>query len=199
MNHPGSVAGFTKPEAVHLRRMDLSVARSPRRSCQYRRTMPSPGGQASGMAGHKKCCGWAWAGRVWHSASLPQGLPHDSPGAEPHDARTGSVEGRPWAAVWSGCARPTGCHTRPNVQDLRSRCPVRSLGVKHLIKNQVLGGRSYSRSEPANEEHRGLHQLVHQRLRTTMDILEPEPEDEARPWTNCRSSRGAACDYGSED
>jgi hypothetical protein len=31
-----------------------------------------------------------------------------------------------------------------------------------------------------------------------MDILGPEPEDEARPWTNCRYWRGAACDYGSE-
>jgi hypothetical protein len=35
--------------------------------------MPSPGGQASGMAKHKNRCGWAWAGRVWHPASLPRG------------------------------------------------------------------------------------------------------------------------------
>jgi hypothetical protein len=47
----------------------------------------------------------------------PRGLPHGSPGAEPDDARTGSVEGCPRAAVWSGYARSTGRHTSPSVQD----------------------------------------------------------------------------------
>ena len=35
--------------------------------------MPSPGGQTSGMAGHKNRCGWAWAGRVWYPAGLSKG------------------------------------------------------------------------------------------------------------------------------
>nr|MDQ3765213.1 hypothetical protein [Actinomycetota bacterium] len=47
------------------------------------------------------------------SRQSPGGLPHASPGAEPDDARADSVEGGPRAAVWSGCARSTGCHTTP--------------------------------------------------------------------------------------
>ncbi len=47
----------------------------------------------------------------------PGGLPHASPGAEPDDAHTSSVEGCPRAAAWSGCARSTGCHASPSVQD----------------------------------------------------------------------------------
>jgi hypothetical protein len=69
--------------------------------------------------------------------------------------------------------------------------------VKHLIGNQVLGDRIYSRLEPADEDP-GLHQLLHQRLRTTMNIVGHESEDVARPRTICRQWRGAASDYGSE-
>lgn len=36
------------------------------------------------------------------------------------------------------------------------------------------------RSEPATEEPPDLHQFVHQRLRTTMEILGREPKDQAR-------------------
>jgi hypothetical protein len=51
------------------------------------------------------------------SPRSPGGLPHASPGAEPDDAHTSSVEGCPRAAAWSGCARSTGCHDSPSVQD----------------------------------------------------------------------------------
>jgi hypothetical protein len=50
---------------------------------------------------------------------------------------------------------------------------------QEVTKNQVLGGRTANRSEPRKEECPRLHQLVHQRLQTTMDILGPEPNDEA--------------------
>ena len=43
-----------------------------------------------------------------------------------------------------------------------------------------------------------LHQLVHQRLRRTMDAFGRLLEDEARPRTNLDVVRDAACDYGSE-
>jgi hypothetical protein len=72
------------------------------------------------------------------------------------------------------------------------------LTEKHLTQNQMFGGQVHSRSEPASEDPPRLHQFLHQRLWTTMDILGREPKDEARPWTNCRSWRRAACDYGSE-
>lgn len=43
-----------------------------------------------------------------------------------------------------------------------------------------------------------VHQLVHQRLRTTMNILGPKSEDMARPWTNVHVVVGAASDYESD-
>jgi hypothetical protein len=45
-------------------------------------------------------------GGVWHHPiDVPEGLPHGGPGAEPDHAHAGSIEGCPWAAVWSGCPR----------------------------------------------------------------------------------------------
>ena len=79
-------------------------------------TAPSPGGQASGMASHQNCRAVGSGEQVWHSAGLPQVLPHASPGAEPHDAHTGPVEGCLRAAARSGSARPTGCHTTLSVK-----------------------------------------------------------------------------------
>jgi hypothetical protein len=87
------------------------LAWSPIRSCQSMWTVPSPGGQTSGIA--QELLRLGQVGRVWHPAGLPQGLPHGSPGAEPNDARTTPAEGCPRAAAWSGYARPTGCHTPP--------------------------------------------------------------------------------------
>jgi hypothetical protein len=37
------------------------------------KTMPSPGGQTSGMASYEHCCGRAGVGRVGHPADLPEG------------------------------------------------------------------------------------------------------------------------------
>jgi hypothetical protein len=56
---------------------------------------------------------------------------------------------------------------------------------KQQSENQVLGDSRYSRSKPTDKERPDLHQLVHQRLRTTMDILGREPKDQPRPRTNC--------------
>ena len=63
--------------------------------------MPSPGGQASGMAGHKNRCGWAWAGRVWHPVGLPKGYYTAPPGQSctallpvASSAATGAPRGR---------------------------------------------------------------------------------------------------------
>jgi hypothetical protein len=62
---------------------------------------------------------------------------------------------------------------------------------KQLTKNQVLGGRTSSRSEPANEERPRLHPLVHQRLRTPMNGLGPEPEE--RPDPGQFAGSGGCC------
>ena len=78
--------------------------------------MPSPGGQISGIRSYKNCCGlWEWTDVASHRS--PRGLPRASPGAEPDDAHSSSVEGGPRAAAWSGCARSTGCHASPSMQD----------------------------------------------------------------------------------
>jgi hypothetical protein len=74
--------------------------------------MPSPGGQISGIANTRTAAAGPGARGV-ASPRPPGGLPHASPGTEPDDAHTRSVEGCPRAAVWSGCARSTGCHTTP--------------------------------------------------------------------------------------
>jgi hypothetical protein len=55
--------------------------------------------------------------------------------------------------------------------------------LKLLTDNQVLAS-GHPAIGAANDECPGLHQLVHQRLRTTMDILRPEPHDEAPPRTS---------------
>jgi hypothetical protein len=66
-----------------------------------------------------------------------------------------------------------------------------------LTPNQVFGSRQTA-APSSDREFPDLHQLVHQRLRTTMDILGREPKDHVRPRTNSRYWRGAAYDYGSE-
>ena len=71
--------------------------------------MPSPGGQISRMTSPRTAA-TGQVGRDVASPRSPGGLPHASPGAEPDDAHTSSVEGCPRAAAWSGCARSTGCH-----------------------------------------------------------------------------------------
>jgi hypothetical protein len=43
-------------------------------------------------------CGWPGEQGV-ASRRPPPGLSHGSPGTEPHSARTGSVDGCPWAAA----------------------------------------------------------------------------------------------------
>src|SRR5947209_20498911 len=57
-----------------------------------------------------------------------------------------------------------------------------------------MGSRMYrrtsSRSDPATEEPLHLHQLVHQRLWTTMNVLGPGPEDKPDPG-QIAGSRGA--------
>ncbi len=157
--------------------------------------MPSPGGQISGMAGHKR--GQGRVDSVWHPIDLHPGLPHGDPGAELPEALAGRVEGCPRLAARSGSARSTGCHS-PSVQDRGNPPPRRQAWPgKLLTKNQLLDERIFDRSEPTNEQPPRLHQLLHQRLRTTTNVLGPEPEDKARPRTNLHVVVGAASDYGS--
>jgi hypothetical protein len=150
------------------------------------RTVPPPGGQVSEMAGHEHCCGrGGWAG-VWHLLDLPTGLPHSRPGAEPDDLRTGSAEGCPRAAVWSGWRQIDEIPHSTSVQGLRFGRSFRAWPKKLPTQNQMFGRQIYSRSKPTAEEAPDLHQLVHQRLRTTMDVPGLKPDDEARPWMNYR-------------
>ena len=63
---------------------------------------PSPGGQISGMASHKDCCGWV-GGRVWHPINLPKGYHTPSRGQSrtthaPVPLRAAPGMARGWAA-----------------------------------------------------------------------------------------------------
>jgi hypothetical protein len=83
-----------------------------------KQSMPSPGGQISRMTGHQRERGRAGCGQGGASRRPPPGLlPRGDPGAEPHEAAAGRVEGCPRAASRSGYARSTGCPTAPSVQD----------------------------------------------------------------------------------
>jgi hypothetical protein len=54
-------------------------------------------------------------------------------------------EGCPRAALWSGCARSTRCHTAPACKIVGDPViPVRSLVEKHLIQNQMFDSRQTS-------------------------------------------------------
>jgi hypothetical protein len=53
--------------------------------------------------------------------------------------------------------------------------PAAAPRSKLLTENQMLGSRADRRSEAATKDPPDLHQLVHQRLRTTVDILGPNP------------------------
>lgn len=59
------------------------------------------------------------------------------------------------------------------------RTPPSAMGPKLLTQNQVFGVQSRSRSKPGNDKIFGLHQSLHQRLRTAVDILRSGSEDEA--------------------
>jgi hypothetical protein len=74
----------------------------------HQHTMPSPGGQASGMAATSTGGTGPGVGRVRHPIDLPPGLPHGSPGAELPEAVAGRVVGCPRGAVWSGSAKADG-------------------------------------------------------------------------------------------
>jgi hypothetical protein len=86
---------------------------SPRRSCRSPTTLPSPGGQTSGIASPLNCCGVDQIDRVWHPIGLPQGRYHAPAQGQSRTGRSSPVEGCPRAGAWSGYARPTGCHTLP--------------------------------------------------------------------------------------
>jgi hypothetical protein len=88
----------------------------------------------------------------------------------------------------------------------RTTCPLRQQPSEDLVglvgkapdKKQVFVTRTSCRPRFATEAPARLHQFLHQRLRTTMDILGPKPRGGARPWTTSGWWRGGACDYGTE-
>jgi hypothetical protein len=66
------------------------------------RAMPSPGGQASGMANHQTAASGAGVDRVWRPPGLPPGATTRQPGGRAGQARAGTDEGCPRADAWSG-------------------------------------------------------------------------------------------------
>jgi hypothetical protein len=54
---------------------------------------------------------------VWHPVSLPEGYHALPRGQAWHTRPTVRRRCCPRDSAWSGCARLTGCHTTPSVQD----------------------------------------------------------------------------------
>src|SRR5947209_18804467 len=67
----------------------------------------------------------------------PRGLPHGAPGASMASSAGGGAGCCPRGTVWSGCSRPTGCHSVPACK-IRDPCRE-GLVEKHLTQNRVLG------------------------------------------------------------
>ena len=117
----------------------------------------------------------------------PRGLPPGAPGASMASSAGGEAGCCHRRTGWSGCARPTGFHPVPAC---KIRGAAERLGAEAPDLESDAWQQTEHQPEPAIEESPGLHQLVHQRLRTTVDVLGPEPEDEARPRTTLYAVRG---------
>jgi hypothetical protein len=93
-------------------------------------------------------------GRVWHPPASPRATTRQ-PGAERHDACTGSVEGCPWAAAWSGCTcrrdatrastyKITGDFTVP-LRSLSEQTPDQESGARQAFVQSI---RAWKRRGP---------------------------------------------------
>jgi hypothetical protein len=89
--------------------------------------MPSPGGQASGMAGHKNRCGWAWAGRVWHPTGLPKGY-HTTAQGQSHTSTHRFRRRLPLGRRVVGLRQTDGMPHEPQRARSVSRWPVEKPG-----------------------------------------------------------------------
>jgi hypothetical protein len=177
------------------------LASSPRRSCRSEGPSPRRAGRSPRwLATSAAVARPGWTG--WGISSTSPRATTRQPGGRARRRTHRLCSGLPPGCRAIGLA--PGRRDAPQPQRARSRIPrlLRNLvGVDRFrAPNQESdvwrpAGR---RSESATEELPDLHQLVHQRLRTTMDALGREPEDEARPRTLCRQWRGAACDYGTD-
>jgi hypothetical protein len=103
------------------------------------------------MAGHKDRCGWAWLGRAGHPASLPKGY-HTAARGQSHMTHA-PVASRAAPGPPRDRAAPgrRDAPRAPTCKICEPAAPLRSLAVKHLTRNQVLGDRIYGRLEPADE------------------------------------------------
>jgi hypothetical protein len=77
---------------------------------------------------------------MWHPADLPQGY-HTTTQGQSHTAHAPVPSGCPWAAAWSGSARPTECHNSPARKIIGNPRTLFGLVEKHLTQNQMLGSR----------------------------------------------------------
>jgi hypothetical protein len=80
--------------------------RPPARPPTRRPTTPCPrrAGRPPGWPGTRICCGWAWAGWVWHPAGLPKGY-HTTPQGQSHTMHA-PVPSRPAPGPPRGRAAP---------------------------------------------------------------------------------------------
>jgi hypothetical protein len=149
--------------------------------------------------------GWPSTGSPRLGRGAGCGIPPTSPRAttrqprgratwRTHQFRRGLPLGRRVVGLASGRRDATRTPTCKICDPYPGRRACRETPDRESDVWQQADGRGQSHDRRSS----GLHQLVHQRLWTTMDILGRKPKDQARPRTNCRSSLGAAYDYGSD-
>jgi hypothetical protein len=173
-HQPASFQATRRPTGEALVRV-LSAALHQANAAQPDHTMPSPGGQASGIARHKNRCGWDWVGRVWHPAGLPKGY-HTTAQGQSYTMHA-PVPSRAAPEPPRGRVAP-GRRDVTRAQRARSSVdPTVSLEAwprKHLTTNQVLGsGHTAVRARGSRSP------LPTSTVRTTMNVLGPGPEDKA--------------------
>lgn len=129
--------------------------------------------------------GWIGAGCDPHSP--PQRATIRQPGGRARRRTHRFRREPPRAAVWSGWCQVDAMPHTPGSKIIGGPGPpLRNLVESASDQEPDVSASGHTIDRSATEDPLRLHQLVHQRRRTTVDVLGPESDDEARPRTTCR-------------
>ena len=88
--------------------------------------------QISGMTSHQNCCGRVWVGGCGIPSISPRATTRQ-PGGTARRRTCRLCRGQPRAAVWSGFARSTGCHTHLSARSTLGPSPSRR--TSEVVRN----------------------------------------------------------------